>query len=132
MVLGVVGNIIYISLEGLPTELALAAGSQAGTKQGTVFVTGLLAGCVTFGGAFTAVPCVPAARAACAARCHLCADAPAARAPASYVFRSLVTLSGYLTPQQARAGAPRRASRTPCHGASTRSRAPPPFAQRSF
>ena len=46
-------------MQGLPTELALAAGSQAGTVQATTFVTGLLAGCVTFGGAFTAVPCAP-------------------------------------------------------------------------
>jgi hypothetical protein len=59
LVLGIIGNIIYISLEGLPTGLALAAGSKTDTVEGTVFVTGLLAGCVTFGGAFTAVPCVP-------------------------------------------------------------------------
>jgi hypothetical protein len=45
--------------QGLPDGIALAAGSQAGDTQSTVFVTGLLAGCVTFGGAFTAVPCVP-------------------------------------------------------------------------
>jgi hypothetical protein len=70
-VLGVIGNIIYISLEGLPTGLALAAGSKTDTVQGTVFVTGLLAGCVTFGGAFTAVPCVPLPlRAFPGAHCH--------------------------------------------------------------
>jgi hypothetical protein len=54
-------------LQGLPTELALAAGSQTDTVEGTVFVTGLLAGCVTFGGAFTAVPCAPNA---CVLPCH--------------------------------------------------------------
>ncbi len=48
--------------QGLPDGIALAAGSQAGDTQSTVFVTGLLAGCVTFGGAFTAVPCAPTSR----------------------------------------------------------------------
>jgi hypothetical protein len=70
LALGIIGNIIYISLEGLPTGVALAAGSKTDTVQGTVFVTGLLAGCVTFGGAFTAVPCVPRAFVrACGLRC---------------------------------------------------------------
>lgn len=59
MVLGIVGNVIYISLQGLANPLALAAGSSSGNKQSSIFITGLLAGCTTFGGAFTAVPYVP-------------------------------------------------------------------------
>ncbi len=45
--------------QGLPTTLALAAGTQTDSKRGSIFITGLLAGCTTFGGAFTAVPCAP-------------------------------------------------------------------------
>ena len=56
LVLGIVGNVIYISLSGLPNQVALAAGTNSGNKQGSIFITGLLAGCTTFGGAFTAVP----------------------------------------------------------------------------
>jgi len=58
-VLGIVGNVIYVSLQGLSNPIALAAGTATGNIQSSIFVTGLLAGCTTFGGAFTAVPCVP-------------------------------------------------------------------------
>jgi hypothetical protein len=74
-----------------------------------VFVTGLLAGCVTFGGAFTAVPCAPARR--CALRLARTLTAACVRLFCRYVFRSLVTLSQLMTPQQART---RRHQRTQC------------------
>lgn len=69
----VASNVAYIAIKGLPPSLALAAGSQVGSLSSSLFVTGLLAGATTFGGAFTAVP---------------------------YVYRSLVTLSGRMTPAQ--------------------------------
>lgn len=62
-------------VQGLTDGVALAAGTQTDSKQGSIFVTGLLAGTMTFGGAFTAVP---------------------------YVYRSFVTINHFITPQQVR------------------------------
>lgn len=59
LVAGCVGNTAYVAARGaLAPRVALAAGSSIADPLASVFVTGLLAGCTTFGGAFTAVPCV--------------------------------------------------------------------------
>ena len=56
--LGIVANIIYISLKGSPSSVTTASGLTTGDLYGTTFVTGLLAGLLTFGGAYTAIPFV--------------------------------------------------------------------------
>ena len=60
LVAGLAANIIYLGVSKKPpSNTALAAGLRTeGNGLGSLFVTGLLAGLVTFGGAFTAVPYV--------------------------------------------------------------------------
>lgn len=52
------GSLIYAGLQGRPGELVMIAGLQTNNLLGTLFVTGLLAGLLTFGGAYTAIPFV--------------------------------------------------------------------------
>ena len=61
---GVLANSIYLGItHHRPGSAGLAAGLRAGDNSlGSLFITGLLAGLLTFGGAFTAVPYVYQAR----------------------------------------------------------------------
>jgi len=48
--------ILYVQLEGMPTGSMIGAGKVGDKSLGGLFVLGIIAGCVTFGGAYTALP----------------------------------------------------------------------------
>ena len=103
LALGIVGNIIYISLSGLPPQVALAAGTNSGNKEASIFITGLLAGCTTFGGAFTAVPCVhspPQLPNPMCCKLTRVAPPPLPLHHGRYVLRSFVLINKFMTTQQ--------------------------------
>lgn len=55
---GLAANIAVSAVHGRPSDLVAGAGLQAGGRALSCFVTGLLAGLLTFGGAYTAIPFV--------------------------------------------------------------------------
>ncbi|KAI5776417.1 chromate transporter-domain-containing protein [Geopyxis carbonaria] len=57
-ILQYVGYGIYVALRGVPTPVALGLGIAHNPSLGNLFVLGLVAGCLSFGGAYTAIPFV--------------------------------------------------------------------------
>lgn len=60
LVASYIGFFVYISIVGLPSPKSLGIGVARVPDMGHLFALGLLAGCVSFGGAYTAVPFVMA------------------------------------------------------------------------